>query len=95
MRNCSNTCILKELDAILTSSDIQRLIGRKFLSESDQSDIKRWQFDVFSDDGTPKIQVDFQGEKKLFHPEEISAMILAKMKETAEAYLGKVTSLAV
>ena len=55
-----------------------------------QSDMKHWPFDVISDGGKPKIQVDYKGEQKTFFPEEISSMVLVKMKETAEAYLGKV-----
>jgi len=44
---------------------------------------------LVSEGGKPKIQVDYKGEKKNFYPEEISSMVLVKMKETAEAYLGK------
>jgi L1 cell adhesion molecule like protein len=51
-----------------------------------QSDMKYWPFDVISDGGKPKIQVDYKGEQKTFFPEEISSMVLVKMKETAEAY---------
>merc|ERR1711933_87398 len=55
-----------------------------------QSDIKLWPFKVIAGAGDkPMIQVSAQGEEKKFHPEEISSMILLKMKETAEAYLGK------
>merc|ERR1711953_639706 len=48
-----------------------------------------WSFDVVDESGRPKIEVEFKGEKKKFAAEEISSMILTKMKETAEAYLGK------
>src|SRR5262245_986267 len=51
--------------------------------------MKHWPFKVISDGGKPKIQVDHKGETKAFFPEEISAMVLVKMRETAEAFLGK------
>jgi L1 cell adhesion molecule like protein len=57
--------------------------------------MKRWPFTVISDGGKPKIQVQYKGEKKTFSPEEISSMVLKKMKETAEAYLGKTVTSAV
>lgn len=69
--------------------DAKRLIGRRFDDPMIQSDMKHWPFKVVSVDGKPKIQVDFKGETKTFFPEEISSMVLTKMKETAEAYLGK------
>merc|ERR1719502_2531548 len=72
-----------------TVFDAKRLIGRKFQDPIVQSDIKLWPFKVVAGSGDkPMIQVNFQGEDKKFHPEEISSMILTKMKETAEAYLG-------
>merc|ERR1712106_294168 len=57
--------------------------------------MKHWPFDVISEGGKPKIKVLYKGESKLFFPEEISSMILTKMKETAEAYLGKTVTDAV
>jgi len=72
-----------------TIFDAKRLIGRKFSDATVQSDIKLWPFKVLS--GTaekPMIVVNSQGEEKKFHAEEVSSMILTKMKETAEAYLG-------
>merc|ERR1719407_236979 len=57
--------------------------------------MKLWPFDVVSADGKPNIQVMASGEKKTFTPEEVSAMILLKMKETAEAFLGKAVKNAV
>nr|AFU06382.1 heat shock protein 70 [Grapholita molesta] len=71
-----------------TVFDAKRLIGRKFDDPKIQADMKHWPFKVISDCGKPKIQVEFKGETKRFAPEEISSMVLTKMKETAEAYLG-------
>merc|ERR1712085_162940 len=72
-----------------TVFDAKRLIGRKFADTVVQSDIKLWPFKVVAGAGDkPMIVVQSQGEEKKFHPEEVSSMILTKMKETAEAYLG-------
>merc|ERR1712003_613137 len=72
-----------------TVFDAKRLIGRKFQDSVVQADIKLWPFKVIAGAADkPMIQVHFNGEDKKFHPEEISSMILIKMKETAEAYLG-------
>jgi heat shock protein 1/8 len=65
------------------------LIGRKFDDTTVQRDIKHWPFTVVNEGGKPKLQVEYKCEKKTFTPEEISSMVLTKMKETAEAYLGK------
>ena len=72
-----------------TVFDAKRLIGRRFDESNVQSDMKFWPFDVVNDKGKPKIKVEFKGETKTFLPEEVSSMVLVKMKETAEAYLGK------
>jgi len=72
-----------------TVFDAKRLIGRKFDDSTVQADMKHWPFTVINDGGKPKIQVEFKGETKTFYPEEISSMVLVKMKEIAEAYLGK------
>ena len=73
-----------------TVFDAKRLIGRKFSDASVQQDMKHWPFKVVAGAADkPMIEVQFMGEKKLFHPEEISAMVLSKMKETAEAFLGQ------
>ncbi|XP_068193661.1 heat shock 70 kDa protein 1-like [Antennarius striatus] len=78
-----------------TVFDAKRLIGRKFNDSTVQTDMKHWPFTVVSDGGKPKIQVEYKGEDKTFYPEEISSMVLVKMKETAEAYLGRKVSNAV
>merc|ERR1711973_351511 len=72
-----------------TIFDAKRLIGRKFTDSAVQSDMKHWPFKVTNVSGKPKLQVEYKSEEKSFTPEEISAMVLTKMKETAEAYLGK------
>ncbi|XP_055932407.1 heat shock protein 70 B2-like [Argiope bruennichi] len=72
-----------------TIFDAKRLIGRKFDDPKIQQDLKHWPFKVINHGGKPKIRVEFKGEEKLFNPEEISAMVLTKMKETAEMYLGQ------
>jgi len=77
------------LNPVNTVFDAKRLIGRRFEDAPVQSDMKHWPFKVISDGGKPKIQVDYKGETKAFFPEEISAMVLVKMRETAEAFLGK------
>lgn len=72
-----------------TIFDAKRLIGRKFDDPVVHEDKKYWPFKIFNDKGKPKIEVNYKGTPKLFAPEEISAMVLAKMKETAENFLGK------
>lgn len=71
-----------------TVYDAKRLIGREFNSPEVQSDMKHFSYKVQNRNNKPAIEVNVKGETKLFNPEEISAMILTKMKETAEAYLG-------
>ncbi|KAL7639404.1 UNVERIFIED_CONTAM: hypothetical protein RMT77_009905 [Armadillidium vulgare] len=71
-----------------TVFDAKRLIGRKFDDPTVASDMKHWPFNVVNDGGKPKIEVSYKAEEKCFYPEEISSMVLVKMKETAEAYLG-------
>lgn len=72
-----------------TVYDSKRLLGRKFDDTHIQNDIKLWAFNVVKDgDNKPLIDVEFKNARKKFQPEEISAMILQRMKETAETYLG-------
>jgi L1 cell adhesion molecule like protein len=72
-----------------TVFDAKRLIGRSFSDPIVQADMKHWPFKVVQKPGDkPFISVEYKGETKEFSPEEISAMVLIKMKETAEAYLG-------
>ena len=72
-----------------TVFDAKRLIGRKFDDETVKSDMAHWPFAVISGTGgKPQIEVNFKGERVTFQPEEISAMVLTKMRQTAEAYLG-------
>ncbi|XP_067830026.1 heat shock 70 kDa protein 1A [Heptranchias perlo] len=78
-----------------TVFDAKRLIGRKFDDPVVQSDMKHWPFLVVSEAGKPKVKVEYKGEDKTFYPEEISSMVLTKMKETAEAYLGHTVTNAV
>ena len=72
-----------------TVFDTERLIGRKWDDGVVQADRKLWPFEVINDGGQPKIKVEYRGEIKIFTAEEILSMVLYKMKETAEAYLGK------
>ncbi|GAO46261.1 hypothetical protein G7K_0496-t1 [Saitoella complicata NRRL Y-17804] len=71
-----------------TVFDAKRLIGRRFQDQEVQSDMKHWPFKVIDKNTKPIVQVEYKGETKEFTPEEISSMILVKMKETAEAALG-------
>merc|ERR1711871_352786 len=78
------------MNAFNTVFDAKRLIGRKFTDSAVQSDMKHWPFKVTSGvGGMPTIHVQYRGEEKSFAAEEISSMVLIKMKEIAEAYLGK------
>ena len=75
---------------------IKRLIGRKYSDPTVQADKKLLSFNVIGDkDGNPRVQVMFKGEKKTYTPEEVSAMVLQKMKEIAETSLGKTVKNAV
>merc|ERR1712004_129390 len=77
------------MNPVNTVFDAKRLIGRKFEDETVQRDMKLRPFKVVKDSsGKPKLEVEFKCETKNFTPEEISSMVLTKMKETAEAHLG-------
>ena len=78
-----------------TIFDAKRLIGRKYDDVTVQKDMKHWPFKVVNDGSKPKLQVEYKCESKNFSPEEISSMVLSKMKETAEAYLGQTVKNAV
>ena len=72
-----------------TVFDVKRLIGRKFTDKTVQADKKLFPFDLVNKKGKPFVQVLINGEKKAFAPEEVSSMILQKMRQTAESYLDK------
>lgn len=72
-----------------TVFDAKRLIGRRFDDETVKKDIESWPFKIVDDNGSPKIEVEYLGEKKQFSAQEISSMVLLKMKEIAETKLGK------
>ena len=72
-----------------TIFSVKRLIGRKFTDKEVQLDKKLLPYDVVNKDGKPYVEVEIKGEKKVFSPEELSAMILQKMKSIAENYLGR------
>lgn len=75
-----------------TIFDAKRLIGRRFDDQKIQEDMKHWPFQVVNENGQPKLQAEFKGEIKRFAPQEVSSMVLTKMREIAEVYLGgKVT----
>eukprot|EP00004_Rigifila_ramosa_P003753 TRINITY_DN13_c0_g1_i1.p1 TRINITY_DN13_c0_g1~~TRINITY_DN13_c0_g1_i1.p1 ORF type:complete len:677 (-),score=198.73 TRINITY_DN13_c0_g1_i1:41-2011(-) len=79
-----------------TVFDAKRLIGRRFDDPVIQEDMKHWPFKVIPREGNrPAIEVEYKGETKQFYPEEISSMVLQKMKEIAESYLGKTVKNAV
>ncbi|OJD32820.1 heat shock protein ssb1 [Diplodia corticola] len=72
-----------------TVFDVKRLIGRRFDDETVKKDIESWPFKITDHDGAPMVQVEYLNETKTFSPQEISAMVLVKMKEVAETKLGK------
>jgi len=72
-----------------TLFDVKRLIGRRFKDATVQKDIKLLPFQITEKNGKPMINVKIKGENKAMAPEEVSSMVLTKMKETAENYLGK------
>ena len=80
-----NQCAMNPYNTVF---DAKRLIGRKFADAPVQADAKLWPFKIENQGGKPVIAVDYKGAQKTFTPEEISSMVLVKMKEIAEAYLG-------
>jgi heat shock protein 1/8 len=78
-----------------TVFDAKRLIGRKFSDSEVQADMKHFPFKIIDKAGKPNIEIEFKGETKVFTPEEISSMVLVKMRETAESYLGTTVNNAV
>ena len=83
------------MNPLNTVFDAKRLIGRRYNELRSLPNKRHWPFEVIEVNGRPKIQVEYKRETKTFFPEEISSMVLAKMKETAEAYLGKTVTDAV
>lgn len=77
------------MNPVNTVFDVKRLIGRKYTDTTVQKDKKLLPFKITDQSGKPMIAVDIKGEEKTFSPEQISAMVLGKMKKTAEEYLGK------
>ncbi|KAJ7503013.1 heat shock protein 70 family [Mycena galericulata] len=78
------------VNATNTVFAFKRLIGRHFNDKEVQTDMKHWPFTVVSKgDGRPAVQVEYDGQKKQFSAEELSSMVLAKMRETAEQYLNQ------
>ncbi|OWP04727.1 heat shock protein SSB [Marssonina coronariae] len=78
-----------------TIFDIKRLIGRRFDDPTVKKDIESWPFKVVDQEGSPMVEVEYLGENKIFSPQEVSSMVLTKMKEVAEVKLGKKVSKAV
>lgn len=72
-----------------TVYDAKRMIGRNFNDTAVQEEMKHYSYDVVNKNNKPVIEVEYRNERKQFTPEEISSMILYKMKEVAEAYLGE------
>jgi len=78
-----------------TVYDAKRLIGRKYTDRTVKADMKLWPFEVIDKDSKPYVRIDYKGKKQTFAAEEISAMVLTKMKNIAEDYLGKTVTHAV
>ena len=69
----------------LGSHQARRLIGRRFDDPTVKKDIESWPFKVVDDDGSPKVEVEYLGEKKTFSPQEVSAMVLGKVRHINES----------
>lgn len=87
--------IFREKISLLIIIDAKRLIGRKFDDPAVKQDMKHWPFEIVNDNGKPRIRVSYKNEKKTFYPEEISSMVLGKMREIAASFLGTNVSRAV
>ena len=81
-----NQCAMNPENTIF---DAKRLIGRNYDDKDVQEDIKLWPFTILSKNNKPIIEIEYKGEKKTFRPEEVSSMVLIKMKEVAESYLNE------
>ncbi|KAK8205572.1 Heat shock protein ssb1 [Zalaria obscura] len=77
------------MNPVNTVFDVKRLIGRRFDDPTVKKDVESWPFKVVDQGGNPFVQVEYLNETKVFSPQEISAMVLGKMKEVAETKLGK------
>ncbi|KAK2062388.1 hsp70-like protein [Colletotrichum caudatum] len=77
------------MNPVNTVFDVKRLIGRRFDDPTVKKDIESWPFKVVDEGGNPKVQVEYLGETKTFSPQEVSSMVLLKMKEIAEVKIGK------
>jgi len=72
-------------------ADAKRLIGRRFDDATVQSDMKHWPFEVVAENGKPRIRVEYKGERKSFYPEEVSSMVLTKMRENVLLVTRKIS----
>ena len=72
-----------------TVYDTKRLIGRLYSDQTVQEDLKYFPFKLVSDKGTPSVSIPIKGKEELFHPEQVAAVILGKMKDMAEKFLGE------
>ncbi|KAK1510911.1 hsp70-like protein [Colletotrichum costaricense] len=77
------------MNPVNTVFDVKRLIGRRFDDPTVKKDIESWPFKVVDEGGNPKVQVEYLNETKTFSAQEVSSMVLLKMKEIAEVKLGK------
>jgi len=81
-----NQCNINPTNTVF---DAKRLIGRNFKDKEVQEDMKHFSFDVIDKGGKPYIRVDSMGEEKVFAPEEISSMVITKLKSITETYTGE------
>lgn len=81
--------LLHRLEYFYKISGIKRVIGREFNEKSVQEDLQKFPFNIIEDDGKIKVKVTFKNETKLYFPQEISAMVLERLKHSAEDYVGE------